>query len=212
MSESTQPPDELDALLGGTLQFGSVGDESHALRDALRGQSTAAFVRRRRRRRAVRIAGMAACYLLGVVTIYAWQQVSAMPADRTAESYAGTNVVEPAGKSSSEAAPDAARTSIAAKEEERGAIDRGDASVEEKGMALAPRKKTVKKSRFDSLRELGDYHLLADRNPEQALRCYRVALRYATDEEFTAASQDGTWLLRVICLDAKQENEHASKS
>jgi hypothetical protein len=73
---------------------------------------------------------------------------------------------------------------------------------------VVPPEKAPKKSQFDKLRELGDYHLL-ERNPEQALRCYRVALRYATDDEFTAASRGGSWLLRAICLDSKQEKDHA---
>ncbi|MEX2188846.1 MAG: hypothetical protein WD875_18700 [Pirellulales bacterium] len=208
MNDTAQPHDELDALLGGEVSVSGGGDPSHALREALRGKSTAAFVRRRRRRRAFRVAGMAACYLMGVVTIYAFQQVSAMPADRTAS---GDTTAATATAATTTDAPGSAKRADSTPVERR-QIAAGEPENEHVRAALLERPKIVKKSRFDSLRELGDRHLLGDRNPERALRCYRMALRYATEEERESAAQDGTWLLRVICLDAKQEHEHASKS
>jgi hypothetical protein len=188
---------DLDALLAA-----NAGGDCDSLRVAVRGQSTTAFVRRRRRRRVVRLMSMAACYLLGVVTIYAWQQVSASPAPAVGD----TNIATPEGSPPSEVAkrqgPTAPNDQI---------TDRAIAAAEGPNAPAAPIAKPAKRSRFDTLRELGDRHLLADRNPEQALRCYRVALRYATTDEFTAASREGTWLLRAICLDTIQEKDHASK-
>jgi hypothetical protein len=208
MNDSQMPGDELDAVLRGAL--GPAATEgSQALRDSLRGRSTAAFVRRRRRRRAFRVAGMAACYLLGVVTIYAWQNVSAMPADRAAGGDAAAATATAAAKGTD--APPPAKLADSAAVGSR-PIVAGQPKDEHVRAVPHERPKIAKKSRFDSLRELGDRHLLGDRNPERALRCYRMALRYATEEERLAAARDGTWLLRVICLDAKQENEHASKS
>lgn len=184
-------PDEWEALLGGRDGDGG------ALREALRGQVMAAFVRRRRRRRVRRALGMAACYLLGVVTIYAWQRVSVSPVeggDATA-----SRATEPSRDVVQQAPverPDVARVTPQAH----------GATPQEPVSPIAA--KRAKKSRFDALRELGDQHLV-ERDPEQALRCYRVALRYATDEEFTAAAREGSWLLRAICLDTKQEKGHA---
>jgi hypothetical protein len=135
----------------------------------------------------MRLAGMAACYVLGMVTIYAWQQVLASTPGET-------QVLIPQS-------PSSPKTPAAVQ-----IVKQPDVPS-----APGPAPRPAKKSRFDSLRELGDRHLIAERNPEQALRCYRVALRYATEEEFIAASHQGTWLLRAICLDSKQEKDHASK-
>lgn len=197
MNEPNRPDDELDVLLAGAASC-----DTSSLREALRGQSTAAFVRRRRRRRVVRAAGMAACYLLGAATLFAWQHVSASPVERVADR-------QVAAPSDGDA--------VAAKEDKTPARNAPYATNLDTTNQNAPPQrplspKPAKKTRFASLRELGDRHLLADRNPEQALRCYRMALRYATEDERRAAAQDGTWLLRVICLDSTQEHEHGSKS
>jgi hypothetical protein len=194
--------DDLDALLAARL-----GGDCDSLRTALRGRSTTAFVRRRRRRRAVRMMGMAACYLLGIATIYAWQQVSSSPASGGGETNIATPEETPPSGDAHRHAP-AEPNEVAPQEP---GTDRAIAAAERPSVPTAPIAKPAKRSRFDALRELGDRHLLADRNPEQALRCYRVALRYATTEEFTAASREGTWLLRAICLDTIQEKDHASK-
>lgn len=200
MTDSQLPADDsndLDALLAANS-----GGDSDALRFALRGRSTTEFVRRRRRRRAVRMMSLAACYLLGIVTFYAWQQVSAS----TAPAVGGTSISTPERSPPSEDAKRQAPT-----EPQEPIIDPAIAAAEGPNVPAAPLAKPAKRSRFAALRELGDRHLLANRNPEQAIRCYRVALRYATTDEFTAASREGTWLLRAICLDTIQEKDHASK-
>jgi hypothetical protein len=199
---SADDSNDLDALLAA-----SASGDSDALRSALRGQSTTAFVRRRRRRRAVRMMSMAACYLLGIVTIYAWQQVAASPAPAGGDMNISTPEKTPQGEDDKRHVP-TDPNEVATQEP---STDPAVASAQKPVASAAPIAKPAKQSRFDALRELGDHHLLADRNPEQALRCYRVALRYATTDEFTAASREGTWLLRAICLDTIQEKDHASK-
>lgn len=208
MNEPNRPDDELDVLLAGAASC-----DTSSLREALRGQSTAAFVRRRRRRRVVRAAGMAACYLLGAATLFAWQHVSASPVERVADRQVaapsdGDAVAAQEDKTSAGNVPDAA-SNLDAANHDASNLDAANQDAPPQ-RPLSP--KPAKKTRFASLRELGDRHLLADRNPERALRCYRMALRYATEDERRAAAQDGTWLLRVICLDSTQEHEHGSKS
>lgn len=190
MGMNEELPDEWEALLGGRNGDGG------ALREALRGPVMAAFVRRRRRRRVRRALGMAACYLLGIATIFAWQRVSASPVeggDATARSIEPSRIVV---QKAPVERPDVARVT-----------PQGHGAATQEPISPIAAKR-AKKSRFDALRELGDQHLV-ERDPEQALRCYRVALRYATDEEFTAAAREGSWLLRAICLDTKQEKDHA---
>jgi len=195
MSESINAQDDFDEV--DRLLANSSDIDSRQLRESLRGRVTASFVRRHRRRRIRRVIGMAACYLLGIGTIYAWQQVSAsMPAQMpNAVLVSPTKTIEPKENPRDRLPPRPMTPKIA----------KSDKPV---AAAITPIAKAPKKSQFDKLRELGDYHLL-ERNPEQALRCYRVALRFATDDEFTAASREGSWLLRAICLDSKQEKNHA---
>jgi hypothetical protein len=69
--------DELDRLLANSSDV-----DGRQLRESLRGPVTSSFVRRHRRRRIRRAVGMAACYVLGIVTIYAWQQVAASMPNR----------------------------------------------------------------------------------------------------------------------------------
>jgi hypothetical protein len=195
MSESINAQDdfgEVDRLLANSSDV-----DSRRLRESLRGPVTASFVRRHRRRRIRRVIGMAACYLLGIGTIYAWQQVSAStPAQKpNATAEKSVETIERKENPRDRLPPRPVTPKIV----------QGDKPV---AAAIIPIAKAPKKSQYDKLRELGDYHLL-ERNPEQALRCYRVALRYATDDEFTAASRQGSWLLRAICLDSKQEKNHA---
>jgi hypothetical protein len=57
---------------------------------------------------------------------------------------------------------------------------------------------TKPRSRFESLRDLGDQNLLVRRDPEAATRCYRMALRYATTDDRAWAATEGTWLLRAV--------------
>jgi hypothetical protein len=195
MSEFVNAQDDFDEV--DRLLANSNDADGRQLRESLRGPVTASFVRRHRRRRIRRVIGMAACYLLGVGTIYAWQQVSAsMPAQKpnaTAEKSA--EAIEPKETPRDRPPPLPVTPKIV----------KFDKPISAPAASIA---KAPKKSQFDKLRELGDYHLL-ERNPEQALRCYRVALRFATDDEFTAAAREGSWLLRAICLDSKQEKDHA---
>jgi hypothetical protein len=190
--DSADDSDELDRLLANSSDI-----DGRQLRESLRGPVTSSFVRRHRRRRIRRAVGMAACYVLGIVTIYAWQQVAASMPNLNPDAIAN----DPAPASDSK---QHSRETL-----KHNAVTPAIASVDNPAHAsAAPIKPSPKKSQFDKLRELGDYHLV-ERNPEQALRCYRVALRYATDDEFTAASREGSWLLRAICLDSKQEKDHA---
>jgi hypothetical protein len=195
MNESMYPADDSDEL--DRLLANSSDVDGRPLRESLRGPVTSSFVRRHRRRRIRRAVGMAACYVLGIVTIYAWQQVSASMPNRNGDATA------------EKVAPSIESKHRLREPSKHDVITPAIAKVDKPAIAPAAAvKPSPKKSQFDKLRELGDYHLL-ERNPEQALRCYRVALRYATNDEFTAASREGSWLLRAICLDSKQEKEHA---
>ncbi len=69
-----------------------------------------------------------------------------------------------------------------------------------------PRKK---KSRFLSLRDLGDQYLLEQQDPAGAARCYQMALRYSTEEEVNQQSDEGTWLFRALKLDHHWETDDA---
>lgn len=156
------------------------GEPSDSLRGALRKATSAKLARRAWGRKALRIARLAACYLAGAATLFAWQSLSATsaaPREVTAEK----NMPPPDAHSREETV----------------------AGVKPAQLPAAAGR--LPKTRYASLRELGDRHLIEGRNPAGAIRCYRLALQYATTSELTAASHDGTWLLRAICHDRTSE-------
>ncbi len=79
----------------------------------------------------------------------------------------------------------------------------------EAAVVKVPRPTGEKKSKFQQLRDLGDYYMLDEQDLAGATRCYQMALRYATAEELNQSTSDGTWLYRALALDHDRENEHA---
>jgi hypothetical protein len=64
-------------------------------------------------------------------------------------------------------------------------------------------------SRFASLRRLGDDYLELQKDPEGAVRCYRLALKYATPEELAHAMDESSWLMAALLNDLEREHDHA---
>lgn len=67
---------------------------------------------------------------------------------------------------------------------------------------------TRKLSQFEALRRLGDQFLLERNDPEGAIRCYRMALRYATVEERQQFADSGTWLFQALNHDSLAESNY----
>jgi hypothetical protein len=205
-SHESPEGDELDCLLGAADRDAAI-DQSHAaivapsapraavaLRERLRGATVRRLAVRKRLRQIVRWTSLAACYLAGAATLYGWQHwATAGERERVAT-----------------VANDEPRVEDGADQESNDKENlRTDSQLTMPPNAhVQPRVARAKPSRFAALRALGDQHLLDDRDPDRALRCYRMALRFATVEELAIASREGTWLLRTICNDPTMEKNH----
>lgn len=192
--------DELDQLLAAVdrdpvaPRTKDITEVTRDAREDLRRTTLRRLTVRKRLRQIVRWTSLSACYLAGAATLYGWQHwAAAGEGTRSQESAA----IEAPSDHVAKAPPIEKSAPVAA-------VEPGEQSDQ----PAAPRRAHVKQSRFAALRALGDQHLLDGRDPDKALRCYRMALRYATDEELAIASRDGTWLLRTICNDPTMEKNH----
>ena len=153
-----------------------LGTTTQSANEALRKRvltDTVHVLRRRRRiRRATLALALAGCYLAGVATV---------------------TLVRP---SSAEGrfAQQATTSDDVVKQSPRVAVI--DETADMAPIAMKPAAKP--RTRFESLRDLGDENLLHRRDPEAATRCYHMALRYATPDDRAWAATEGTWLMRAV--------------
>jgi hypothetical protein len=159
----------LDELLGSTVNRSA----SVALRETMFTSTIKVLRRRRRIRRAAMGLALAGCYLAGVVTVTLIRPLAAEGELVQSAAMADAAAVKPH-------VPDAP------------VVSSGQTAD------LASDQQRKARTRFESLRDLGDENLVDRRDPEAATRCYRMALRYATPNERAWAATEGTWLLRAV--------------
>jgi len=153
-------------------------------------QTTGVIRRRRWARRAAFATTCVGCYLAGLFTV----TLTGSEQDASANRQPGivqTESTQPRPTDSSDT-----EVSPAPPPRERKIVRRG--SMEEK-------------SRFISLRDLGDHYLLEKLDPAGATRCYKMALRYATPAEIENTPDKGTWLFRALEQDHHWENDDADQ-
>lgn len=166
------------------------------LRERLLRQTTRVVRRRRYLRRAGILVACAGCYLAGLVTV--WMSSTSTPTK--------TDIA-----TSTNNAPNLPAIDKPTKTEKR--IARALPQAKQTAPIRNPPQlpKREKKSRYESLRELGDSYLIGNGDPAGATRCYQMALRYATPEELAQESEESTWLFRALKLDHPGEN-HAAQN
>ncbi len=148
---------------------------SAEFRSALFARTSVVLVRRRRHRRALVFAALAASYLAGLATMFAAQSAAG-----------GAN-----GHAAQIVGSDAVETVIEPVAETR--VDDPPAVV------VRVRREIIAHS--ESLRRLGDTYLLDRNDPEGAVRCYRLALKSAKKEDSLFPTDEGTWLFRALKQD-----------
>ena len=181
------PQPEMDPIESLLLQSSQEGNEQLRL---LIQQKTLAVIRRRRwLSRGSWLAGSAACYAAGILTMWLWlkpeaQQQVAIASDRDA-----------AGQVDS--APTPAETKPATQ-----------AQPPETALAMEWQALDSPERRPDLFRLAGDKYL-EDNNIESATRCYRGALKDASDKDLKVSVNDN-WLLMSL-KQAKQEEKRYAK-
>jgi hypothetical protein len=151
--------------------LGAVGTPStnEALRQRVLADTVGVLRRRRRTARATMALALAGCYLAGVATV---------------------TLVRPSAAEGQFAERSTSKDSVTSEVV-------GEPAAQSPKIAIRP-PVTKHRTRFESLRDLGDQNLLDRRDPEAATRCYRMALRYATADDRAWAATEGTWLLRAV--------------
>ncbi len=162
------------------------------LRTRLLQQTTRVVRRQRYVRRFGIVVACAGCYAAGLLTVWGMQGESAT------EPVSQSVVIKPA---EAEAVP--------TQPEPRVAIETKLQPEQQTTITKITRPPREKKSKFEKLRELGDRYMLDHQDLAGATRCYQMALRYATAEDFKQQADDGTWLYRALKLDQQRENERA---
>jgi hypothetical protein len=158
----------VEELLGTTTE-----SSNESLRQRVLTDTVHVLRRRRRIRRATMAMALAGCYLAGVATVTLVRPSSAE--GRFAQQ----------AESSNDVAEQSPRAAVV--------IEPADTAP----VVINP-PVTKARTRFESLRDLGDQNLLDRRDPEAATRCYRMALRYATPDDRAWAATEGTWLMRAV--------------
>lgn len=184
MSSDNLAETDLDRLL--MVQPPSIRND---LQTALLTQTTSVIRRRRATRRLLFTAACAACYVAGLGTMLALPQQPRLETQSIAQSE------QPAPKFTS------ADTSLPS-DPPVSVIEPPTTPPERP--APPPMLPARKLSQFESLRRLGDLYLLERGDPEGAIRCYRMALRYAQPEELEMEAETGTWLYQAIRLDLQK--------
>ena len=139
-------------------------------------RTSAVLVRRRRQRRALVFAALAASYLAGLATMFVAQSAAGGANERTARIAGGGNdatVQQPEARKRADDSP----------------------------AAVVRVRRPQNTSHSESLRRLGDTYLLERNDPEGAVRCYQLALKVATTEDALVPTDEGTWLFRALKQD-----------
>jgi len=163
---------ECDGGLDARERLASPEVDTGALREAILARTTQVIRRRCWVRRAVIGSALAVCYVAGMGTMQAWQQVgkSALSQPLVASS-ADVDAAEPKAASTKKTV---------------------------KFKKSTPKRTRPKRSRFEVICRISDRYLYRDADAVAAIRGYRRALRVATPEELKICPQRDSWLLMAL--------------
>ena len=214
------------------LQLTNAPPAAEHLRRSLYEQTTTALRSQRRNRRAALALGFATAYAAGLLTALGFTIFGFTASDPAVTP--GPHIADrsaPAGTEESAAISAPARPSrIAAAQPSQDTPSNAQpqpqsvarttgstppAAIQQPAFPVRPRaftpppprtNRAQQRTRYESLRELGDHYLLQLGDPEGAVRCYRLAWKSATDDE--KDTQSGTWLYRALVRDLETEQTH----
>ena len=182
-------------------------DHMQELRTRLLSQTTGVIQRRRYYRQAGMFAACVGCYLAGLLTVTLMAD-GALP--DTVRKVVELEPISPDATVQNDIATETILVTEPVAAVETGSdAELQDEPQRQQRQSPALHKPREKKSRFLSLRDLGDQYLLEQQDPAGAARCYQMALRFATEEEVNQQSDEGTWLFRALKLDHHWETDDA---
>jgi hypothetical protein len=186
------PHDEHDSLaeLLGSVALPPVDD---LLREAIFQQTRGVLWRRRFVRRSAWVVALAACYVVGALSVLAWQSAQRSPFDMP---QAGTNEK---------------KTPDLPVPEKQTPTPEPTPLPDEPEKAVAPVEPTPALTTFEKLRRAGDRQLNVRGNLQGAIGCYRRALDYASDADLQIASDRDSWLLISLKQARLETRKHVHK-
>ncbi len=178
--------DSVDNLL--RVRSRSVGD---GVRRHVLAQTTSVVRRRRVIRRLGLAAGLAGCYLAGIVTVWGWAAAS-IPRGATAIEQPAAPVAKPG--EGMRPAPGQPRTP----------------GVRRPGPVQPPHSPQggVARADFEQIRQVSDRYLYEQGDIAKALHYYTRALNQATPEEYEISLVQDSWLLMALKEARRKENHH----
>ncbi|TWU06696.1 hypothetical protein CA54_50950 [Symmachiella macrocystis] len=178
------------------------------LRARLLSQTTGVIRRRRYYRRTGMFAACVGCYLAGLLTV---SLMADGASSETVREVVDHKAIEPSAAVQDDimTEPLAVTAPVVAVETGSDAEMQDEPQRQQRPSTALRHKPRKKKSRFLSLRDLGDQYLLEQQDPAGAARCYQMALRYSTEDEVNQQSDEGTWLFRALKLDHHWETDDA---
>jgi hypothetical protein len=145
-------------------------------REAIFQQTRGVLWRRRLARRSAWVAALAACYIVGGLSVLAWQSAQRNTLDAP---QAGTNETKLPDLPAEEKRPPMPEPAPAEPMETVDPIEPGSLAL----------------TTFEKLRRAGDRQLNERGNLQGAIGCYRRALDFASDNDLQIASDRDSWLL-----------------
>ena len=188
------PHDEQDSLavLFGNVVLPPVDD---LRREAIFVQTRGVLWRRRLLRRSAWVVALATCYVVGALSVLAWQ--SAVPRD----SLAGQP--EAPAEIKSPHSPEQPQPSPTREEPTR--------LPDEPQQAIAQVEPAETLTTFEKLRRAGDRQLNQRGNLQGAIGCYRRALDFASDVDLQIVPERDSWLLIPLKEARLETRKHAHK-
>jgi hypothetical protein len=193
--------DDIDEILSPAL----AAPRNDDLRQAVFVQTTCLLRRRRRLKRGFWVAGLAACYCAGLVTMTLWRAYTPPP-NQSVLVDAEANIADSRGPAPVE--PEVPHQPEAlARLRQPGEIGPAVPAVvlERMGAALAADRKAA------YYRDAGDRYLEVEGDLQSAVRCYRRALDACSEVEL-AISADDNWLLMAMKKARQGERSHAKSN
>ncbi|QDU45007.1 hypothetical protein Mal52_34950 [Symmachiella dynata] len=189
-------------------QPAAADDRVRELRERLLSETTGVIRRRRYYRRAGMFAACVGCYLAGLLTVTLMAD-GASP--ETAREVVDHEITAPNATIEDDIATETVSVTapVVAVKTGSDAEFQDEPQDQQRPSNTLQHKPRKKKSRFLSLRDLGDQYLLEQQDPAGAARCYQMALRFATEDEVNQQSDEGTWLFRALKLDHHWETDDA---
>lgn len=163
-------------------------------REAIFTKTRGTLRRRRIVRRCLWTGALAACYVVGVLSVLGWQSINPRMDVAVQPINNGTNASEtaPAQHTSPQTTP---------------AIESND-QTQSTVVQSAPEETLTT---FEKMRRAGDRQLNVRNNLQGAIGCYRRALDFATDDELRIVPDRDSWLLISLKENRVEERKHGRK-